>query len=330
LTENRRWTGRNAVVTGGLGFIGSNLAIRLHELGARVTVVDPCVPGCGGKASNLAHLAGEVRIFPVGIEQTENYPEILDRADVVFNLAGEISHSASMRDPVRDLEINTLAQLKFIRALAAVRPGIRVVYASTRQVCGRPVALPAQEDHPVNPTDFNGIHKRAAEQYHLLHFRLGLLDSIVLRLTNTYGPRLALDVPGQGFLTVFFNRALSGEPIEVFGDGTQLRDPLYVADAVDAFLLAGACEPPPERVFNVCGPEVLSLMEIARRIQAEGGGGEPVLRPFPPEHRVFDIGSYYGDTSRIRSMLGWAPRTAFHDGVKLSLAHFRQAALISK
>jgi UDP-glucose 4-epimerase len=313
-----------------LGFVGSNLSERLHELGAQVTVLDPCLPGCGGKEANLAHLKGAVRIFPIGIEDVDRVPEVLENIDAVFNLAGEVSHSASMRDPVRDLEINTLAQLKFIRTLAQLRPGVRVVYASTRQVCGRPVELPVREDHPVNPSDYNGIHKRAAEQYHLLHARLGLLDSVVLRLTNTYGPRLALDVPGQGFLTVFLNRALAGQPIEVFGDGTQLRDPLYVNDAVDAFLRAGSARPMEERVFNVCGPEVLSLSEIARIVQDEVGGGDVLLRPFPPEHRIFDIGSYYGDTSRIAAVLGWRPRTTFQDGIRASLAHFREIALSIK
>jgi len=327
VTGNSPWKGRHTLVTGGFGFIGSNLVSRLHELGAQVTVIDPCVPGCGGREANLAHLKGSVRIFPIGIEDVDRVPEVFESVDAVFNLAGEVSHSASMRDPVRDLEINTLAQLKFIRTLAQLRPGVRVVYASTRQVCGRPLDLPVREDHPVNPSDYNGIHKRAAEQYHLLHTRLGLLDSVVLRLTNTYGPRLALDVPGQGFLTVFLNRALAGQPIEVFGDGTQLRDPLHVDDAVEAFLLAANRPEPCERVFNVCGPEVLSLHEIALIVQDEAGGGDVRLRPFPPEHRIFDIGSYYGDTSLAAAVLGWKARTPFRDGIRMSLVHFREVSL---
>lgn len=317
-------------MTGGLGFIGSNLVLRLHELGASVTVIDPCVPSCGGREENIASVREDVHLFRIGIEDAEQVPEVLAHADVVFNLAGEVSHSASMRDPVRDLEINTLAQLKFIRTLARLRPGIRVVYASTRQVCGKPLALPVHEDHPVNPSDFNGIHKRAAEQYHLLHARLGLLDSVVLRLTNTYGPRLALDVVGQGFLTVFLRNALAGAPIDVFGDGEQLRDPLYVDDAVDAFLLAGTLDTDIFRVFNVCGPEVLSVLEIARLIQEESGGGEVRLRPFPAEHRAFDIGSYYGDTSRITKVFGWTPKVSFRAGIQQTLAHYRQMATVRR
>ncbi len=323
LTGKRPWSGRRAVVTGGLGFIGSNLAIRLHELGAEVTVIDSCVPGCGGRRENLGHLDGAIRVVPLGIETLEDRPDLLESADVVFNLAGEVSHSASMRDPLRDLEYNTSAQLRFLRALAAARPGVRVVYASTRQVCGRPLTLPVHEDHPVNPNDFNGIHKRAAEQYHLLYARLGRLDSIVLRLTNTYGPRLALGVPGQGFLTVFFRRVLDGEPLEVFGDGMQLRDPIYVDDVVEAFLLAGTVPAPPFRLYNICGPDALTLREIARIVQTEAGQAERiVIKPFPEEHRAFDIGSFAGDSTRVRAALGWSPNVDFREGVRRTLAHF--------
>jgi nucleoside-diphosphate-sugar epimerase len=187
------------------------------------------------------------------------------------------------------------------------------------------------EDHPINPSDFNGIHKRAAEQYHLLYARLGKLDSIVLRLTNNYGPRLALDVPGQGFLTVFFRRALEGDPLEVFGDGMQIRDPLYVDDAVDAFLSAGAAEAPPFRLFNICGPDALTLLAIAHIIRSESGSVSEIrLREFPEEHRAFDIGSYAGDSSRIRAALGWKPKVEFRSGVRLTLAYFRQHSLAGK
>lgn len=328
---NGPWKGRKVVVTGGLGFIGSNLVIRLRGLGAAVTIVDPCVPGCGGRPENVVDVVSEVRILPVGIEEMDAHREVLIEADVVFNLAGEISHAASMRDPLRDLEINTTAQLKFLRLLAECSPGIRVVYASTRQVCGRPLTLPVHEDHPINPSDFNGIHKRAAEQYHLLYARLGRLDSIVLRLTNTYGPRLALDVPGQGFLTVFLRRALEGEVMEVFGDGMQLRDPIFVDDAVDAFLNAGATPDPPFRLFNVCGPEALTLLDIARIVQAEAGCRREVkLRPFPEEHWKFDIGSFAGDATRIRASLGWSPKVEFPEGIRMTLNHFRHALLAQR
>jgi nucleoside-diphosphate-sugar epimerase len=287
------------------------------------------VPGCGGRPENLDHLEGSIRVIPIGIEDLDEHSDVLVNADVVFNLAGEVSHSASMRDPLRDLECNATAQLRFLRTLSAARPGVRIVYASTRQVCGRPLTLPVHEDHPINPSDFNGIHKRAAEQYHLLHARLGQLDAIVLRLTNTYGPRLALDVPGQGFLTVFMRRVLDGKPLDVFGDGTQLRDPLYVDDAVEAFLLAGSVPSPPFRLYNICGPEALTLHDIARIVQSEAGQRENiVLRPFPEEHRVFDIGSFSGDSTRIRASLGWSSRVEFREGVRRTMSHFRQPSFI--
>lgn len=277
---------------------------------------------------NLGESRESIRVLPVGIQDPGALEDCLADADTVFNLAGEVSHSASMRDPLRDLELNTAAQLRFLQGLASIRPGIRVVYASTRQVCGRPMVLPVHEDHPINPNDFNGIHKRAAEQYHLLYARLGKLDSIVLRLTNTYGPRLALDVPGQGFLTVFLRHVLLGEPLEIFGDGLQLRDPLYVDDAVQAFLQAAEAGAPPFRVYNVCGPDALTLIDIARILQEESGQlSEIRFRDFPEEHRAFDIGSYSGDSSRIRASLAWKSTVRFREGIRRTLAYIRTHSL---
>lgn len=277
--------GRRVLVTGGLGFIGSNLAIRLQSLGAEVIVADNLISGCGGNRNNLPTGLG-VRVVEDDIAHAANFLPTLGRIDVVFNLAGEVSHIHSLREPERDLTINSLCQLRFLTALARTNPGVRVVYASTRQVYGRPQYLPVDEEHPVCPVDFNGIHKYAAMQYHLLLSDYSTLDPVILSLTNVYGPRLALDVAGQGVLSVFFRKALAGEPIDVFGDGTQLRDPLYVDDAVDAFILAGTTPAPAERVFNVGGPEPLTLHEIASQIAALASPPVPVrLQPFDPEHK---------------------------------------------
>jgi nucleoside-diphosphate-sugar epimerase len=252
----------------------------------------------------------------------------LSAADVVFNLAGEISHARSMRAPLRDLELNTVAQLRFLQTLARVRPGIRVVYAGTRQVYGQATRLPVDEDHAIQPTDYNGAHKRAAELYHQMLSDKGRLDAVVLRLTNTYGPRLSMKAEGQGFLSVFLRRALEGKPIEVFGDGSQLRDPVYVDDVVDAFVLGGTVERPAHRVFNVGATTALTLNEIARIMTAAGGGdSEPVLRPFPEEHKAVDIGSYVADTRRIQAELGWTPKVEFDAGVRKTLDWLREQAL---
>lgn len=322
---NRSLTGRRAWVTGGLGFIGSNLALGLLRLGAEVTIVDPCVEGCGGNPANLEPHLGHCRIVGRDIADAETFASELATADLVFNLAGEISHSRSQREPMRDLELNTISQLRFLQVLARVRPGVRVVYAGTRQVYGRAHALPVNEDHPIRPTDYNGVHKRAAENYHLMLSRMGVLDAVVLRLTNTYGPRLALQLPGQGFLSAFLRRALNGERIEVFGDGSQLRDPVHVDDVTDAFIRAALAESPPDRVFNVGGPEALTLLEIARLASlAAGSAGSITCREFPAEHLAFDIGSYQADITRIRAQLGWAPTIEFAVGIRATLNWFEK------
>jgi UDP-glucose 4-epimerase len=267
------------VVTGGLGFIGSSLAVRLVRAGARVTVVDAEVPGCGANWHNLAPVAADLPVIVEDIANAGDFSQVLHKADLIFNLAGEISHIHSMHWPARDGEINTLSQLRFLDECARHATGMCVVYASTRQIFGAPRYLPVDEAHPVLPVDFNGIHKYAAAEYHCLYSELGRIDGIVLNLTNVYGPRMALNVPCQGFLSNFLRRALFGQTIEIFGDGQQLRDPVYIDDVTDAFLLAGLVEAPQRRVFNVGGPEALPLTLIADTISSVGGAPAPVLRP---------------------------------------------------
>ncbi|MCC6536930.1 MAG: NAD-dependent epimerase/dehydratase family protein, partial [Bryobacterales bacterium] len=232
------FNGKNVLVTGGLGFIGSNLAVRLAGLGARVTVVDSLEPACGANRFNLAPVAGRVTVIESDLTDAARYERVLASQQMVFNLAGEVSHPRSMSDPERDLRINTVSQLRFLRACAERNPGVRIVHAGTRQVYGAVIQLPVDEAHPARPLDFNGVHKLAAEQYHTIMDRLGMLDCVVLRLSNVYGPRMALGVEGQGFLVTYLNRLVRGLGIEVYGDGLQLRDPVHVNDVVEAFLLA--------------------------------------------------------------------------------------------
>lgn len=315
------FTNQKVLVTGGLGFIGSNLALRLVRAGARVTIVDSEVSGCGANRRNIAPASADLRVIVADVGDASLAAEIRG-SSVIFNLAGEISHIASMRDPARDAALNATAQLHFLEQCACHQPGIRLVYASTRQIYGAPRYLPVDELHPIQPVDFNGIHKYAATAYHLLFSEMGRIDARVLCLTNVYGPRLALSLTGQGFLANFLRRGLLEQPIEVFGDGRQLRDPVYVDDAVDAFLLAAAAEKPPSRCWNVGGPQTRSLAEIASVVSSAAGAPAPVLRPFPMEHKGVDIGSYATDCTRIRQELGWRPRIAFEEGVRRSLEYF--------
>ena len=318
-----RYKGKTVLVTGGLGFIGSNVAIQLVREGANVKVIDPSIPGCGGNRFNLEPAAGGIEIVDCSIADSSRVRPALQGCDAVFNLAGEISHIHSMLFPERDLEINATAQLHFLQSCLAAAPGVRIVYAGTRQVYGVPEYLPVDERHPVNPVDFNGVHKYAATQYHLMLSRMGRLDAVVLRLTNVYGPRMALDVPCQGFLGAYFRQALSGRPLEVFGDGLQLRDPLYVDDAVEAFLAAGAARDLPSRAYNAGGAEPLGLGAIAATLSQAAGLPPPTRREFPPEQKAIDIGSYHTDSTRIRRELGWQPAVPFAVGVDRTLGYYR-------
>lgn len=318
------YKGKNVLITGGLGFIGSNLAIRAVEFGAEVTIVDPSVEGCGANLYNIEPVRPRVRVLPLDIGQAREFPDVVANANVIFNLAGEISHLHSMEFPERDLEINTAAQLRFLSVCRRVAPGVRIVYAGTRQIYGVPEYLPVDELHPVNPVDFNGIHKYAATMYHLMLSRAGFLDAVVLRLTNVYGPRMALHIPTQGFLSTFLRQLTLGGALEVYGDGEQLRDLVYVDDVVDAFLLAGAEERLPSRTYNVGGPEPLPITQIARICSKAAGGVDVKFHPFPEALKKIDIGSYYTDTARIERELGWTPKVKFADGIARTLSYYER------
>ncbi len=318
------YNNKRVVVTGGLGFIGSNLTRRLAAEGAHVTVIDSQVPGCGANPFNIEPIGDRIRVIEASIADSAAIKPAISSCDIIFNLAGEISHIHSMLFPDRDLEINTLSQLKFLEACVEYRPGVRILFAGTRQVYGTPDYLPVDEKHPVNPVDFNGVHKYAATMYHLMLSRMGQLDAVVLRLTNIYGPRMAIDVPCQGFLSTYIRRALTGQRLEVFGDGLQLRDPLYVDDAVEAMLAVAAKDFIDSRSYNIGGPEALALGTIASITSLRAGIPDPGYREFPPERKAIDIGSYHTDSTLIREQTGWRPRVRFEDGIGRTFAYFRE------
>lgn len=315
--------GRNVLITGGLGFIGSTLARELAEAGARVVVIDSLVPEYGGNRHNVAGIEERIQVNVSDVRDEHSLRHLVQGQDVLFNLAGQTSHLDSMTDPFTDLEINARAQLSILEACRHENPDVRIVFASTRQIYGRPQRLPVDESHPIEPVDVNGINKTAGEWYHLLYGRVYDMHVSVLRLTNTYGPRMRVRDARQTFLGVWLRLVVQGRPFQVFGDGTQLRDFDYVDDAVRAFLLAALRDDARGRVYNLGSDEVISLRQLAELLVELNGGGEFELVPFPADRQPIDIGDFYADFSRIRAELGWEPRMPLRDGLARSLAFYR-------
>ena len=311
------------LVTGGMGFLGSNLAIALAGAGARVTVVDSQVPGCGANPANLDPVRQQVAVFSNNIGGAAAMRGVLAGQQVIFNLAGEISHVNSMANPLRDLSINVTAQLQFLELCRELVPGATIVYASSRQVYGRPRYLPADEEHPVNPADYNGVHKHTTEQYHFLLRRQFQMRTLCLRLGNVYGPRQAIDVDCRGFIDAFVRTVLTGGQIVVYGDGRQVRGMTYVDDVVDAFLRLGLAGPDSAPVYNASHPQPVSLLEIAQTLSEIAGAPAPRLVPFPADRLAIDIGDFYQNTERIRRDFGWVPQVGLREGLEKTVAFFR-------
>jgi len=319
------YNGARALVTGGLGFIGSHLATRLVELGADVTIVDSLIPEYGGNPYNVREIADRVHVNYSDIRDPWSIRYLVKRQDFIFNLAGQVSHIDSMKDPETDLDINCRAQLSLLQACRENNPNARVVFAASRQQYGRPQFVPVTEEHPLVPVDVNGINLVAGERYHLLYNDVYGIPAVSLRLTNTYGPHLLIKHDRQGFITTFIRLALEGQQIRVFGDGSQLRDFTYVADAVDAFLAVGLTEAAFGHAFNVGGIEPVSLLDVAKLCQELGGvGGDVETVPWPLERKRIDIGSIYVDHARLTEVTGWDPQIGLREGLAATFAFYRE------
>jgi UDP-glucose 4-epimerase len=317
------FSGRKILITGGLGFIGSNLARRLVDLDACVTLVDSLVPEYGGNLFNISGLEDRLRVNISDVRDEHSMRYLVQGQDYLFNLAGQTSHADSMQDPYTDLEINCRAQLSILEACRKYNPGIKVVFASTRQIYGKPDHLPVDEDHLLRPVDVNGINKMAGEWYHILYNNVYGIRSCALRLTNTIGPRMRIKDARQTFVGIWVRLIVEGKPFEVW-DGQQLRDFTYVDDAVNAFLLAAQNESANGKVLNLGGDRIIRLKEVADLLVEVGGGGEYAVRSFPPDRKRIDIGDYYADDRRIRSLLGWGPTVTLREALVRTMAYYRE------
>ena len=318
----KNYSGKEILITGGLGFIGSNLARSLVTQGANLTLVDSLIPQYGGNAFNIDDIKNKVAVNVCDVRDTFAMEHLIQGKEYLFNLAGQTSHLDSMADPHTDLDINAAAQLSILEVCRKENPDIKIVFASTRQLYGRPDYLPVDEKHPIRPVDVNGINKLAGEWYHLLYNNVYGIRACALRLTNTYGPGMRVKDARQTFLGIWIRLLLEGKPIKVFGDGLQLRDFTYVDDCIEALLLAGASDKANGKVYNLGGSEVIGLKDLSKMMVNLGHGGSFELAPFPSERKAIDIGDYYSDFSLITKELGWVPKIDLKDGLKRTLNYY--------
>ncbi|HUX76924.1 MAG TPA: NAD-dependent epimerase/dehydratase family protein [Anaerolineae bacterium] len=317
-------SGKRTLITGGLGFIGSNLARRLVELGAEVLLVDSLIPDYGGNLFNIAGIEDRVRVNIADVRDEYGMNYLVQGQDVIFNLAGQVSHLDSMRDPYTDLEINCRSQLSILEACRKHNPGVKIVYAGTRQIYGRPQYLPVDETHPLEPTDINGVNKLAGEWYHIIYHRAHGLRTVSLRMTNIYGPCMRVKDARQTFIGWWLHQIVDDEELQIFGDGRQVRDFNYVDDVVEALVLAAADPTAEGQIYNLGGDDPINLLDLAELLIRVNGGGSYRIVPFPADRKRIDIGDYHGDYSRIRAHLGWRPTVPLRDGLERAIAFYRQ------
>lgn len=324
MIDPEKYRNKKVIITGGLGFIGSNLAHRLVAYGAKVLLVDSLIPEYGGNLFNIKDIEDKVDVNIADVRDIHSMRYLIQGKDFLFNIAGQVSHTDSMRDPFTDLEINCRAQLSILESSRKYNPDIKIVFAGTRQIYGVPDYLPVDEGHLVHPTDVNGINKMAGEWYHILYNKIYGINTCSLRLTNTYGPRLRAKDARQTFLGIWIKQVITGEEIKIFGDGKQIRDLNYVDDVVDAFLVAAVSEEAYGQVFNLGSNEFINLLDLAKLLIRINKAGSFSVVPFPPELKQIDIGDYYGDFRKIHSVLGWEPKTSLEKGITLTLEYYRQ------
>lgn len=327
--NNSYYKNKNILITGGLGFIGSNLAIKLVELGADVTIIDALISQYGGNLYNIEPIKDRVKVVRGDIREKKVIDKMIKDKDIIFNLAGTLSHIDSMTDPMTDLEINCRAQLSLLESVRNYNPKVKIVFAGTRNQYGKAKYLPVDENHPQEPTDINGINNIAAEKYHLMYTSVYGIKTVSLRMTNTFGPRHQMKHPRQGVLNWFIRQILDGDVVRLYGDGKQIRDVNYIDDVVSALLIVGKSKKGWGEAYNLGGTPI-SLLEfikktikIVKSIQDDvRHSSNIVLEPFPSDRRRIEVGDYIASWKKMKKTYGWKPIITLENGIKRTVNYY--------
>ncbi|HCR70818.1 MAG TPA: NAD-dependent epimerase [Anaerolineae bacterium] len=318
-----KYSGQKVLITGGLGFIGSNLARKLIEVGALVTIIDNLESDSGANLCNVEEIKNQIEIIQSDIGNENELTSVLKDKKYLFNLAGQNSHIGSMNDPYKDLTVNADSQLKILEVCRLYNPEIKIVFAGTRQVYGRAKYLPVDEKHLITPLDNNGVSKRAGEMYHIVYNRVYDMATCVLRMTNVYGERMRIKDDKLTFVGWWIRQLLEGQTIQIYGDGSQIRDFNYVDDVVYALLLCASNPFAYGKIYNL-GGEPITLLELAQLMIQIHGTGNYELITYPANRKRIDIGDYYGNYSFINTELGWQPQISLQDGMKKTIEFYKQ------
>jgi len=315
--------GKKVVITGGLGFIGSNLAQTLVPLGAKVVIVDALLPPYGGNKFNLEGIADRIELVDGDIRDADLMEKVIEGADFIFHLAGQVSYLDSKNRPYDDLDFNGRGNLTILEAVKNNAPGARIIFASSRLVYGKILTLPVREDHPTNPLSLYGIHKLLGEKYYNYYAHTFGVHGLSVRIPNPYGPRQQMKHAKYSIVGWFLRQALEGKTIQVYGDGLQERDYLYIDDIVSAFLKLAEHGEAGE-VYNIGTHERVRFGEMVDAVIKAVGSGDKKFVPWPKESEQNETGNYSADTTKLSELTGWKPEVSLRDGLKDMVEYYRE------
>jgi UDP-glucose 4-epimerase len=315
---------REVLVTGGLGFIGSNLCIELVKLGARVTIIDNMLPRQGGNLFNVRDIEDRVKVNFSDVRNQLSMNHLVQGKEYIFHLAGQVNHVDSMRNPIQDLDINCRGTLVLLEALKQDNREAKIIFAGTRGEYGSSVKLPVDEDHPTNPKGIYAVTNLTAEKMVLVYDEIYGMKGACLRITNTYGPRHQMAHDEYGVFNWFIRKAMDNEDVPVFGDGRILRDFLFVDDLVECMLMVAATPAAYGGVFNVGTGIPVSFIDLAQKIVEVTGSGKARFTEFTQERKEVEPGDYYADITRIRNVVKWKPRTPLDAGIRETVKFYRK------